>query len=248
MKNFSVPVCGRLCRNYLPELVSGMGLIIGISWLYYDSFAAIPFLMPLLAVWHKEWKKEREKKEREQFLRMFREWILLLSSSLTAGYSVENALARSGSELALMFPHGGIMLEELKEMIRKAGNNQRPEQLLIELAEKYPFDEVNSFVEVFCTARGSGGSLNGIIRKTAAQIAEIMDTRREIETFLAAKIYEQRIMMLMPAGVLFYIRMGSGTFVQDLYHNVPGICVMTVCLAVYLGACVLGRRMVQFQI
>ena len=133
-------------------------------------------------------------------------------------------------------------------MIRKAGNNQRPEQLLEELAEKHPYEEVKSFVEVFCTARGSGGSLNGIIRKTSAQMAEIMDTRREIDTFLAAKIYEQRIMMVMPAGVLLYIRLGSGEFIADLYHNLAGICVMTGCLLVYLGACVLGRRMVQFEV
>ena len=34
----------------------------------------------------------------------------------------------------------------------------------------------------------------------------------------------------------------------DLYHNLAGICVMTGCLLVYLGACVLGRRMVQFEV
>ena len=84
--------------------------------------------------------------------------------------------------------------------------------------------------------------------KTQTQMAEIMDTRREIDTFLAAKIYEQRIMMVMPAGGLLYIRLGSGEFIADLYHNLAGICVMTGCLLVYLGACVLGRRMVQFDI
>ena len=230
------------------DMSCGLLLLTGISWLYYDTFLAVFFLSPLLIIWHRECRDARKKKEKEQFLKMFREWILLLASSLSAGYSVENAFAKSRRELALMFPKGGIMLTELEEMIRKAGNNQRPEQLLEELAEKHPYEEVKSFVEVFCTARGSGGSLNGIIRKTSAQMAEIMDTRREIDTFLAAKIYEQRIMMVMPAGVLLYIRLGSGEFIADLYHNLAGICVMTGCLLVYLGACVLGRRMVQFKI
>ena len=71
---------------------------------------------------------------------MFREWILLLASSLTAGYSMENALVQSYQELCLMFPKGGIMQEELKMMLAKAGNNQRPEILFDELAEKYPYD------------------------------------------------------------------------------------------------------------
>ena len=107
---------------------SGLLLLTGISWLYYDTFLAVLFLSPLLIFWHRECGEVRKKKEKEQFLKMFREWILLLASSLSAGYSVENAFAKSRRELALMFPRGGIMLEELKEMIRKADNNQRPEQ------------------------------------------------------------------------------------------------------------------------
>ena len=31
-----------------------------------------------------------------------------------------------------------------------------------------------------------------------------MDTRREIRTLLAARVYEQRIMSVMPAAVLLY--------------------------------------------
>ena len=55
-------------------------------------------------------------------------------------------------------------------------------------------------------------------------------------------------MMVMTAGVLFYIRMGSGEFVEALYHNLSGVLIMTVCLIVYAGACVMGRRMVQFEV
>lgn len=179
---------------------------------------------------------------------MFREWILLLASSLSAGYSVENAMKQSLTELSLLFPEGGAMLEEVKSMLAKAENNQRPEILLEELASHYPFEEVESFVEVFCTARVSGGSLNAIIRSTAAQMAEIMDTRREIATLLASKVYEQRIMTVMPLAVLLYLRIGSREFLEGLYHNVVGICVATVCLIIYLGAYWIGKRMVQFEI
>ena len=248
MKNFNVRVFIKTGRKLLPEILTGGALIVVLAWLYYDSFLAIPFLLPILIIWHREWQQTRREKAREQFRQQFREWILLLSSSLSAGYSVENAFGQSLRELGLMFPGGGSMLEELREMVRRTGNNERPEQLLRLLAEKYPLEEVESFVEVFCTARLSGGSLNGIIRQTAGQMAQIMDTRREICTFLAAKVYEQRIMMVMPAGVLFYIRTGSGEFVEALYHNPAGITVMTLCLLVYAGACVMGRRMVQFEI
>ena len=228
--------------------LEGGFLTILLSWLYYDSFLAIPFLIPLIWFWHKERENVRREKRQELFRKMFREWILLLASSLTAGYSMENALVQSYQELCLMFPKGGIMQEELKMMLAKAGNNQRPEILFDELAEKYPYEEVQSFAEVFKAARISGGSLQTVIRGTAAQMAEIMDTRREIRTLLAARVYEQRIMSVMPAAVLLYIRLGSGEFLEGLYHNMTGALVMSVCLGIYGAAYLMGKRMVQFEI
>ena len=248
MKNFSVPGSYILGKTVLLDGLEGGLLTILLSWLYYDSFLAIPFLIPLIWFWHKERENVRREKRQELFRKMFREWILLLASSLTAGYSMENALVQSYQELCLMFPKGGIMQEELKMMLAKAGNNQRPEILFDELAEKYPYEEVQSFAEVFKAARISGGSLQTVIRGTAAQMAEIMDTRREIRTLLAARVYEQRIMSVMPAAVLLYIRLGSGEFLEGLYHNVTGVLVMSVCLGVYGAAYLMGKRMVQFEI
>ena len=248
MKNFSVPGSYILGKTVLLDGLEGGFLTILLSWLYYDSFLAIPFLIPLIWFWHKERENVRREKRQELFRKMFREWILLLASSLTAGYSMENALVQSYQELCLMFPKGGIMQEELKMMLAKAGNNQRPEILFDELAEKYPYEEVQSFAEVFKAARISGGSLQTVIRGTAAQMAEIMDTRREIRTLLAARVYEQRIMSVMPAAVLLYIRLGSGEFLEGLYHNVTGGLVMSVCLGIYGAAYLMGKRMVQFEI
>ena len=247
MKNFSVPGSYILGKTVLLDGLEGGFLTILLSWLYYDSFLAIPFLIPLIWFWHKERENVRREKRQELFRKMFREWILLLASSLTAGYSMENALVQSYQELCLMFPKGGIMQEELKMMLAKAGNNQRPEILFDELAEKYPYEEVQSFAEVFKAARISGGSLQTVIRGTAAQMAEIMDTRREIRTLLAARVYEQRIMSVMPAAVLLYIRLGSGEFLEGLYHNVTGV-LMSVCLGIYGAAYLMGKRMVQFEI
>lgn len=140
------------------------------------------------------------------------------------------------------------MLNELRGMLAKAENNQSPEILLNDLAGRYPLGEVVSFAEVFRTARSSGGSLNAIIRSTASRMAEVMDTKREIETLLSAKVYEQKIMTVMPAAVLLYIRLGSEEFLNGLYHNPAGTGIMTLCLGIYLSAYLLGKRMVQFEI
>ncbi len=249
MKNFSAPVFRWTeGRKRIPILLKGCLLVLIFSWLFYDSPYAAVFLSPFLWFWIRECMIAERQKEEENFQKMFKEWILLLSSSLSAGYSVENAMSQSYRELQMMFPKGGIMVDELREMLAKAENNERPEALLEDLARRHPSEEVVSFVEVFCTARASGGSLNAVIQSTAVQMAEIMDTRREIATLLASKVYEQKIMTVMPAAVLLYVRLGSGEFLEGLYHNPAGILVATICLAIYFAAYLLGKRMVRFEI
>lgn len=248
MKSFREQEFWREHSRTIIDVLEGAILAAILSWLFYDSIYGMLGLLPFIWFWHRERSAMRREKAQEQFRRMFREWILLLASSLSAGYSVENAMGQSLRELQLMFPSGGIMLDELREMLAKAENNQRPEILIQELARRHPMEEVKSFAEIFCAARRSGGSLNAIIRGTAAQMAGIMDTRREIKTVLAAKVYEQKIMSLMPSAVLFYIRLGSREFLDGLYHNAAGVAVMTICLGIYIAAYLLGKRMVQFEI
>ena len=140
------------------------------------------------------------------------------------------------------------MLDALKDMLARSENNQGAETMLKEFAAAHPLPEIQSFVEVFCTAKSSGGSLNLVIRSTAGQMAQILDTRREIETMLSARSYEQKIMSVMPAAILLYLRIGSAEFLEGLYHCLPGAAVMTVCLTVYLAAYLLGKRLVKIEI
>ena len=87
-----------------------------------------------------------------------------------------------------------------------------------------------------------------MIRSTAGQMTEILDTRREIDTLLSARAYEQKIMSIMPAAILLYLRVGSAEFLEGLYHCLPGAAVMTACLAVYLAAYILGKSLVDIEI
>ena len=235
-------------KELAADILQGLLLTAAGALLFYDTLlAAIP-MSPLAWLWHRERRESRRKKEQARLRKMFREWILLLAGSLSAGYSVENAFRQSYRELQLMFPSGGPMLDALKDMLARSENNQGAEVMLKEFAAAYPLPEIRSFVDVFCAAKYSGGSLNLVIRSTAAQIAQIMDTRREIETMLSSRAYEQKIMSVMPAAILLYLRVGSADFLEGLYHCLPGAAVMTVCLIIYLAAYLLGKRLVDIEI
>ena len=71
---------------------------------------------------------------------------------------------------------------------------------------------------------------------------------REIEVLLSGKKYEQSIMSLIPFGMSAYIRAGSPGYLDVLYHNLPGVCVMSLCLAVYGASAYMGSRILRIEV
>lgn len=87
-----------------------------------------------------------------------------------------------------------------------------------------------------------------IMDSTARMMEEKETVNREIEVLLAGKKYEQKIMSLIPFGIIFYIRAGSPGYMDAWYHSVPGICTMTLALVIYGASIYMGSRVLQVEI
>lgn len=225
------------------------GGITGITaWLYYRSLWAV---IPLLPVWYWHLRmtaREMERQKEAEFLRQFKDMIQTLASALHTGYSVENAFRESQKELALIYPQDAEIMREMALIIRQLKLQITMEQALEEFAKRTKMEDVEDFVEVFSAAKKSGGNLIAIIQNTAGQIGDKIDVQREIETILAAKKYEFRVMAAVPYGIIGYMTLSFPEFAKTLYGNAAGIGVMTVCLAIYLGAYYLGIRIIRIEV
>ena len=69
-----------------------------------------------------------------------------------------------------------------------------------------------------------------------------------IAATLASRRYEQKIMNGIPFVIVLYLRIGCPGFMDPVYGNIVGVCVMTGCLLLYLGAWYLGRRMLEIEV
>ena len=237
--------------------------MIGITaWLYYRRVWAVIFLI-LPGIWlYREFLEEESKKKEQEFQKQFREMIQTLSSALNTGYSVENAFYETQKELKIQYPEEARISRELLLITRKLRmhipveqvrgremshmNNSR--HILEEFAERVPSEDVKSFVTVFVTAKKSGGGMIGIIRNTTSQIGDKIEVKREIDTLLAAKKYEFQIMSMVPYGIIAYMSLSFSDFMEELYGNVTGIGVMTLCLGIYVGAYYLGVRLLRIDV
>lgn len=219
-----------------------------ISHLFYHSPIALVLLIPLTPYWVKMKKREKAEKRRERLRYEFKECLQAVSGALNAGYSMENAWKDAESDMVRFLGEDADITRELKRMNRRIALNTPIEKLLSDFAFRSGLEDVQSFCQVFQFAKRGGGDLTEIIRNTSLRIGDKVELEREIATAMSAKRMEQRIMSVMPLFILLYIGMTSPDFLGALYGNLLGVLVMSVCLALYGGAVLLAKKIVNIQI
>ncbi|MBR2122014.1 MAG: type II secretion system F family protein [Lachnospiraceae bacterium] len=230
------------------SLAESMGIIVLLALFFYRSFLAAVFLLPLLFPILKRRKRIREQKRRRQLTVSFREVMNSLTASLKAGYSAENAFRDAYSDMVMLFGRTSPIAQELYRINTGLDANIPVERLLTSFAERTKVEEITEFAEVFSIAKRSGGNMAGILERTSGLIRSRLETEEEIGVMISAKKMEQKIMDVVPFGIVVYIGATSRGFFDTLYHNPAGIAVMTACMCVYLAAFAMSEKIVEIRI
>lgn len=230
------------------NLVLFLGLAGAVGYLFYRSWIAFALCMPFLGIFLKKRREDYCRKRRRRLEEQFLSGLQAVSTALTAGYSVETAFEDACEELQNMYEEKDMIMQEFRYIASQLKVNRNLEELLKGLAVRSDAEDIRNFAEIFSAAKRTGGDLIAIIRNTARTISQKEETRREIDTSLASKRLEQNIMSLVPALILLYVQLVSPGFLDGMYHNPPGIAVMTVCLLVYGAAYFWGRSIVNIEV
>ena len=103
-------------------------------------------------------KKDLKKKRLRQLTLQFKEAIQVLSSFLSAGYSLENGLFMSVRELEALYGKDAMITEEFERLAAGVRMNRPVEQLLAEFGERSGIQDVDHFAQVFGSAAEAVGS------------------------------------------------------------------------------------------
>lgn len=234
--------------EYARACLQGILLISVVSYLFYGTILGAILLSPYLIRYLKSWEKQIIQKKKQSFQLQFKEAIQSLSAALNVGYSVENAMRETWKDLRLLYKRDEMILRECRYMIRQLEMNVTVEAILKAFAARTEDEEVRIFVDVFSMAKRSGGDMIGIIRNAVYQIGEKIDVKREIDTMMAAKKLEFKIMSAVPFAMICYIKISFPEFVDVLYGNVLGVIIMTICLIVYVTAFEFGKKIVEIEV
>lgn len=217
-------------------------------YFFYDSIWVVGMGL-FCGIFFCKWQRKKLCEKRRQLLeQQFKSWISIVASGLQAGHSVENAFLRSGREMELLYGEETDIRRELYRMEQLLKNNVTLEQILWDFSQRSGSEDISNFAEVFMAGKRSGGNLREMIESCCQIIVEKMEVEREIQTMIHGKVTEQKLMSLIPFGIMFYISISSPGYFAPLYHNPAGICIMTGCLFLYILAVFMSLKIVRIEV
>lgn len=219
-----------------------------ILYVFYGTFAAAPFLIPVWFLYMRDWIRDTAGKKEQQFRVQFRDSIQEMSAVLKAGYSVENAIREVSRELVPLYDKEFRIRKEYDRMTHQLELKMPVAEVLEQFAERTGQEDVEDFVNVFVAAKKSGGDSITIIRNAVRIISGKIDTEKEIQTMIASNKLEFEIMCAVPFAIILYMKLTFGEFLSVLYGNMAGMIIMTVCLCVYIAAYCIGRRIIRIEV
>lgn len=178
-------------------------------------------------------KKNAVHRLQQEITLEFREGLRSISAALNAGYSMENAFVEARKDLELLYGKDSLLAEEFRNIEYKLAMNVSTEQVLISFAKKWDTEDINHFVQIFQTAKRTGGDILSITRTTAEKISQKLQVKREIETMISGKRMEGQIMSVIPLGIILYFWICSPGFL-DCFYTASGRLVSTVLFLVYI--------------
>jgi tight adherence protein B len=224
-------------------------LITGIlGYLFYKSWMGILALSPLIYLYMIRKKEKLSENRRWKLNLEFRDGIMAWSASLEAGYSSEHALEEAYKDLSRIYSDKAMIMQEFTYMINQVNMNIPIEKALEDFGSRSCIEDIQSFSDVFYTAKRTGGDLISIIKTAVGIISDKIEVKREINTLIAAKRLEASIMKTIPVLILIYLFLSSPGFLDPLYHNFFGIIVMSVFLFLYLGAYLIIDKIIAIEV
>ena len=138
--------------------------------LFYDSL--IPVLVSIPGIWFYLGKVKDIlcKKRKDRLSLEFKDFINAISSLLSTGYSLENAICESRKEIVSLYSDS-LMACEIGQMTKMLLIHIPVEDIFGEFALRTDINDIKNFSAVLNIAKKSGGDLISIISSTSSSIS-----------------------------------------------------------------------------
>ena len=224
-------------------------VLFGVGYVFYPSV----ILSLILALFSVKAPKMRTRqiieKRKNQLALQFKDMLYSLSSALSVGKSVETGIRDSLQDLQVIYPDPQTdILVELGLILRGLGMNNTIEEMFGQFAERAHLEDIDNFVDIFVTCKRTGGDLIEVMRSTSNTIGDKIEVKQEIETMISGKKYEFNVLMVLPVIMVLFLTVTSGDYMAPVFQTIVGRITMTVAIAIFALAYVVGSKIMKIHI
>lgn len=187
--------------------------------------------------------KTRKKNLRKQFIDLLDS----LSTSISSGKNVPNAFVTAKEDLLIQYQPDAYIVQEVENIISGIENNLDVGSMLINFGERSGIQDIKTFGRVFETAYSKGANLKDVVRNSHVILSNKCEIEAEIETKVASNKNEQNIMVIMPIILIGMIKLGGSDFAAN-FTTPMGLLCTTVAIAAFVGAYLLGRKILNIEV
>ena len=146
-----------------------------------------------------------------------------------------------------MFGRDSPVCRLVREISSASANRGSPGEVFVRVGRECGMEEIEDFGSVYEIAYQKSGNMSVIMDKAAGSIIERTEVENEIYVSISKGRFEMKIMNMMPFFIMAYISLTGRGYFDVMYHNLPGIIVMSACMIVYIFSYVWGVRIVSVK-
>ncbi len=236
-------------KEWVWQILAGTSIVWGILFVFYRSFLiCILGGIPLVWFYIRRKKHQKIQDRRWQLNLEFKDGMQSVSAALQAGYAIENSFREAVNDMKMLYGEESLIVREFTYIIAQLQMNRTVEEVLAEFGERSGVEDISQFAGDVLVAKRTGGNLVEVIRSTVHNISDKVEVKREIQTMVAAKQLESRVMNIIPIGMIVYMWIGSPGFLEPMYTTAMGRIVMSAGLAIYGLAFYIGERILNIPV
>lgn len=219
------------------------------GYIFYQNITISLLITPLALLYPKIRVKELIEKQKSELNYQFKDMLYSISSSLSAGKSIEVAFKDVLKDMDILYPNKDtFIIKETEVIIRRLEMNETVENALSDFAKRSHLEDVESFVDVFITCKRMGGNIVEIIRNTSNVISDKIEIKHEIETLLSARKFEQKVLNVMPIGMVLLLTLSASDYMQPIFTTIQGKIATTFAIAFLVLAFFVSKKIMTIKI
>lgn len=223
-------------RNwYVLEILKYSLVTWGICYIWFDSIwgmiCALPFSVFCYRVDKKRYFEKMVRRTRVEF----KDFLVLLSGNLTAGYALEGAFLQTYKDIQKQYGNDFLIKSGIEKCVNGVQINQGIELLFEDFSTSVGIAEIADCARLLSLSKRYGGNMISMLKRVADNISSVLSVEQEIETMEAQKKLEGKIMLLAPFGIVAYMRLTNPGYLDFMYETTVGHLIMGIMLAIIVA-------------